>query len=180
VTFERLVWEKLPLFVISALSIVVTFYAQKKGGAMWTLHTLPLPNPLANAMVAYVSYLGKMFWPAHLAVLYPLPRHILPIWQALAAGLALAVLTFLALRQARRHPYLPAGWLWYLGTLLPVSGLVQAGVWVAMADRFTYVPFIGLFLVVVWGMADFAARWRAPRFLLPVGAGVVLSALMIC
>ena len=179
VTLKRLVWEKSPLLVISALSIVVTFYAQKEGGAVLPLHTLPIPNRLANAMVAYVSYLGKMFWPAHLAVLYPLPLHNLPIWQAPAAGLALVVLTLLALRQARRHPYLLVGWLWYLGTLLPVIGLVQVGQQ-AMADRYTYVPFIGLFIVVVWGMAELAARWRAPRFLLPVGAGVVLSALMIC
>jgi len=118
-------------------------------------------------MVACVSYLGKMFWPAHLAVLYPLPGHNPPIWQAPAAGLALAVLSLLALRQARRHPYLLVGWLWYLGTLLPVIGLVQVGVQ-AMADRYTYVPSIGLFIAVVWGMADLAARWRAPRFLLPM------------
>ena len=179
VTIKRLVWEKSPLFVISALSIVVTFYAQKEAGAISTLQTLPIANRLANAMVAYGSYLGKMFWPAHLAVFYPHPGHNLPIWQALAAGLALAVLTLLALRQARRHPYLLVGWLWYLGTLLPVIGLVQVG-GQAMADRYTYVPFIGLFIVVVWGMADLAARWRAPKFLLPVGAGVVLSALMVC
>ncbi len=179
VTLKRLVWEKSPLLVISALSIVVTFYAQKEAGAVSTLHNLPIPYRLANAMVAYVSYLGKMFWPAQLAVLYPLPGHILPLWQALAAGLALAVLSLWALRQARRQPYLPVGWLWYLGTLLPVIGLVQVGEQ-AMADRFTYVPFIGLFIALVWGMADLAARWRAPRFLLPVGAGVVLSALMTC
>jgi tetratricopeptide (TPR) repeat protein len=165
--------------VISALSIVVTFYVQKEAGFVWPLHNLPIHNRLANAMVAYVSYLGKMFWPAHLAVLYPLPGHNLPVWQPLAAGLALAVLTLLALREARRHPYLLVGWLWYLGTLLPVIGLVQVGQQ-AMADRYTYVPFIGLFIVVVWGMTDLAARWRASRFLLPVGAGAVLSALMIC
>jgi type IV pilus biogenesis/stability protein PilW len=164
---------------MSALSSVVTFYAQKEGGAILTLHALPIPNRLANAMVAYVSYLGKMFWPAPLAVLYPLQAHNLHIWQALAAGLALAVLTIWALRQARRHPYLPVGWLWYLGTLLPVIGLVQVG-GQAMADRYTYLPLIGLFIMVAYGMADLGARWRAPRFLLPVGAGVVLSALMIC
>ena len=179
VALKRLVWEKSPLLVISALSIVVTFYVQKEAGFVWPLHNLPIHNRLANAMVAYVSYLGKMFWPAHLAVLYPLPGHNLPVWQPLAAGLALAVLTLLALREARRHPYLLVGWLWYLGTLLPVIGLVQVGQQ-AMADRYTYVPFIGLFIVVVWGMTDLAARWRASRFLLPVGAGAVLSALMIC
>ena len=179
VPIKRLVLEKLPLLVISALSIVVTLYAQKEAGAISTLQTLPILDRLANAMVAYGSYLEKMFWPAHLSVLYPLPRHNLPIWQALAASLALAVLTLLALRQARRHPYLPVGWLWYLFTLLPVIGLVQVG-GQAMADRYTYVPSIGLFILVVWGMVDLAARWRAPKFLLPVGAGVVLSALMAC
>jgi len=177
VTLKRLLWEKSPLLAIAALSSVVTFYAQKQG--MFPLQVLPIPDRLANALVAYVGYLGQMFWPARLAVLYPLPGHHLPIWQAPAAGLALAVLSLLALRQARRHPYLLVGWLWFLGTLLPVIGLVQVGAQ-AMADRYTYVPCIGLFIVVVWGMADLAARWRAPRFLLPVGAAVVLSALMIC
>ena len=176
---KRLVYEKLPLFVIAAFSSVVTVYAQKQAGAVWTFQTLPFANRIANAMVAYASYLGKMFWPAHLAVFYPLSRHALPIWQALAAGLVLVVLSLLALRLARRHPYLLVGWLWYLCTLLPVIGLVQVG-GQAMADRYTYVPFIGLFIVLVWGVADLAARWRAPRFLLPVAAGVVLSALMIC
>jgi tetratricopeptide (TPR) repeat protein len=179
VALQRLVWEKSPLLVMSALSSAITFYAQKEAGATWNLQNLPISQRLANAMVAYVSYLGKMFWPAHLGVLYPLAGHNPPIWQAPAAGLALAVLTLGALRQARRHPYLLVGWLWYLGTLLPVIGLVQVGMQ-AMADRYTYVPLIGLFIVVAYGMADLGARWRAPRFLLPVGAGVVLSALMIC
>ncbi len=179
ISAPRLVWEKVPLFALAALCSLVTFFAEKESGAVKSLQDLALTSRLTNAMVAYVSYLGQMFWPAHLAVLYPLPRHNLPIWQAPAAGLALAALTFLALRQARRHPYLPVGWLWYLGTLLPVIGLVQVG-GQAMADRYTYVPCIGLFIVVVWGLADLAARWRAPRFLLPVGAGMVLSALMIC
>ena len=178
VTLKRLVWEKSPLLVISALSSVVTFYAQKEGRTISSLQAVPIPHRLANAMVAYVSYLGKMFWPAPLAVLYPLPSN-LPMWQGPAAGLALAVLTLWALRQARRHPYLPVGWLWYLGTLLPVIGLVQVGEQ-AMADRYTYVPFIGLFIMVAYGMADLGARWRVPRLLLPVGAGVVLSALMAC
>ena len=176
---QRLVYEKLPLLALSALSSVVTVYAQKEAGALWTFQTLPFANRLANALVAYVSYLGKMFWPTRLAIFYPLPQHHLPIWQAPAAGLILVVLSLLALRLARRHPYLLVGWLWYLCTLLPVIGLVQVG-GQAMADRYTYVPFIGLFIVLVWGMADLGTRWQAPPFLLPLGAGVVLAALMIC
>jgi Tfp pilus assembly protein PilF len=179
VALKRLVWEKAPLFGLAALFSLVTFYTQKAVGALWTGKTLPFTMRLANALVAYVSYLGKMFWPARLAVLYPHPGPNLPLWPAVAAGLGLAALSFLALRLARRHPYLPVGWLWYLGTLVPVIGLVQVGRQ-AMADRFTYVPSIGLFIAVVWGTAALAARWRAPRFLLPVGAGVVLSALAVC
>ncbi|MGD0215956.1 MAG: tetratricopeptide repeat protein [Desulfobaccales bacterium] len=178
-SIKRLVGEKSPLLVISALFSIVAFYAQRQAEAISTLSSLPIPNRLANAIVAYVSYLGQMFWPAHLAVLYPLSRHNVPIGQALLASLALAVLTFLALRQVRRHPYLLVGWLWYLGTLVPVIGLVQVGEQ-AMADRYTYVPFIGLFIMVAYGMAELTARWRVARFLLPLGAGVVLSALMIC
>jgi tetratricopeptide (TPR) repeat protein len=178
VTIRRLVFEKLPLFVISALSSVVTFYAAKVGGAISSFHDLPVTQRIANAMLAYISYLYMMFWPAHLSILYP-RRQYLPIWQALAAGLALAVLSLLALKQARRRPYLLVGWLWYLCTLLPVIGLVQVGSQ-AMADRYTYVPCIGLFIVLAWGMADLMARWSAAKFLFPVGAGVVLSALMIC
>ena len=179
VSIKRLAWEKAPLFALAALFSIVTFFAEKEVGAVTSLQDLAFTSRLANALAGYLSYLGQMFWPVHLAVLYPLPRHNLPIWQALAAGLTLAVLSLLALRQARRHPYLAVGWLWYLGTLLPVIGLVQVG-GQAMADRYTYVPFIGLFIMVAYGMADLGARWRVPRFLLPVGAGVVLSALMIC
>ena len=178
VTIRRLVFEKLPLFVISALSSVVTFYAAKVGGAISSFHDFPVTHRIANAMLAYISYLYMIFWPVHLSVLYPL-RQYLPIWQALAAGLALAVLSLLALKQARLRPYLLVGWLWYLCTLFPVIGLVQVGNQ-AMADRYTYVPCIGLFIVLAWGMADLMARWSAAKFLFPVGAGVVLSALMIC
>jgi tetratricopeptide (TPR) repeat protein len=179
VALQRLVWEKAPLFVLAALVSLITFYTQKEIGALWSLQALPFTTRLANALVAYVSYLGKMFWPVHLAVLYPLPGQNLPLWQTGAAALVLAALSFLALRQARRQPYLLVGWLWYLGTLVPVIGLVQVGQQ-AMADRYTYVPFIGLFIALAWGAAVLAARWRAPRFLLPVGAGVVLSVLAVC
>ncbi len=177
VTLKRLIWEKLPLFVLSALSCVVTFYAQRQ--VEMALQSFPFANRLANAALVYVSYLSKMLWPAHLAVLYPLSRHGVLTWQALLASLDLVVLTFFVFRLARRHPYLLVGWLWYLGTLVPVIGLVQVGVQ-AMADRYTYLPFIGLFIMVAYGMADLGARWHVPKFLLPVGAGVVLSALMIC
>jgi hypothetical protein len=157
-TLRRLVIEKLPLFVLAALACLVTFYVAKAGGAVRSLHDFPVTYRLANALLAYISYLYMMVWPAHLAILYPLRPH-LPLGQALAAGLALAVLTYLALGQTRRRPYLLVGWLWYLCTLLPVIGLVQVGAQ-AMADRYTYVPFIGLFIVFAW---EWLTLW-------PVGA----------
>jgi tetratricopeptide (TPR) repeat protein len=158
---------------------VVTIHAQKEVGALLQLAYIPLPSRLANALVAYVTYMVRTIYPSGLAVFYPYSRDALPLWQGLGASLTLAFISLLIIRQTSRHPYLLVGWLWYLGTLVPVIGLVQAGEQ-ALADRFTYVPLIGLFIMVAYGMADLAARWRAPRFLLPVGAGMVLTALMIC
>jgi tetratricopeptide (TPR) repeat protein len=179
ISLKRLVWEKAPLFGLAGIFCLVTIYAQKTVGAFWSLKTLPFTTRLANALTAYVGYIGKMFWPAHLAVAYPYPAHNSQLWPVLAAALLLAGLSFLAFWQARRRPYLLVGWLWYLGTLVPVIGLVQVGRQ-TMADRYTYIPYIGLFIAVVWGIAELASRWRTSRFLLPVGAGAVLSALAVC
>jgi protein O-mannosyl-transferase len=179
ISFKRLVREKAPLFGLAALFCLITLYAQKTVGAFWSLQTLPFTTRLANALTAYMAYLGKMFWPVHLAVAYPYAAPHPPLAPALLAALLLAALTFLVLWRARRQPYLPVGWFWYLGTLVPVIGLVQVGRQ-AMADRYTYVPFIGLFIALVWGVSELAARWRASRFLLPVAAGVVLTALTLC
>ena len=129
--------------------------------------------------MAYVIYMVKMIYPSGLAVFYPHSRDAFPLWQVLGAGLTLALISLLIIRKTSRHPYLLVGWLWYLGTLLPVIGLIQLGEH-AWADRFTYVPLIGLFIMVAYGMAELTARWRPARFLLPVGAGVALAALMIC
>src|SRR5208337_991784 len=177
VPLGRLIGEKAPLLALVVIFSVVTIYAQKEQGAVAQLAYLPLPGRLANALVAYVTYIVRMIYPSGLAVFYP--REALPLWQVLGAGLTLAFSSLLIIRKTSRHPYLLVGWLWYLGTLVPVIGLVQAGEQ-ALADRFTYVPLIGLFIIVAYGMAELTARWRPAGFLLPVGAGVVLTALMIC
>ena len=179
VPLKRLIWEKAPLLALVVISSVVTIHAQKEVGALVQLAYIPLPSRLANALVAYVTYMVKAIYPSGLAVFYPYSSGALPLWQGLGASLTLAFVSLLIIRQTSRHSYLLVGWLWYLGTLVPVIGLVQAGDQ-ALADRFTYVPHIGLFIIVAYGMADLAARWRTPRFLLPVGAGIVLTALMIC
>ena len=126
----------------------------------------------ANALVSYVASLGKLFWPRDLAVFYPIPPAI-PLWKAAGAALLLAAITALAVWRTRREPWLPTGWLWFLGTLVPVIGLVQVGRQ-AMADRYTYIPSIGLFLAVVWSVAELLKEHRA---VLATVAGIGILAL---
>jgi tetratricopeptide (TPR) repeat protein len=168
--------EKVPLLALAAASCVMTVYAQAQGGAVEALEKLPLGLRCANAVVSYVRYLGMALWPGGLAGFYPHPRQALPAAQVAAAAALLAGLTALALAAARRRPYLAVGWLWYLGTLVPVIGLVQVGPQ-ALADRYTYVPLIGLFLALVWGGADLLEGLRCPRGL---SAGVAAALLGAC
>jgi tetratricopeptide (TPR) repeat protein len=160
-TFGERVWEKTPLFVMSAASCVVTFIAQRRGGSIETLSGLGLPARVANAADAYVSYLGKTLWPASLAAFYPHPGGV-RVWAAIASALVLSGLTALAFRLARRAPYFAFGWFWYLGTLVPVIGLVQVG-FQAAADRYTYVPLVGVFVAIAWGLADLAKVGRRAK-----------------
>jgi tetratricopeptide (TPR) repeat protein len=167
--------EKLPLFALSLASCIITFRAQLQGQAVQPLEVFPLPIRIWNALLAYVGYLGKMLWPMDLAVLYPHPGPSVSIVGGLAAGTVLVIITGLVLGPGRRWPYLPVGWFWYLGTLVPVIGLVQVG-GQAMADRYTYVPLIGIFLLLTWGVADLAIAWRVPSHYLTATTAVVLSA----
>ena len=173
-TILRLVWEKVPFFLLSVASSVITFQVQRKGGAVSTV--LTIGERVANAVVSYARYIGKMFWPGDLSVLYPHPGHW-PLWQVLACAALLAAVSLAVAVCGRRRPYLPVGWLWFLGTLVPVIGLVQVGIQ-SMADRYTYVPLIGLFIMVVWGIADFAGEhlpeaWRGRS--LAIGAALILA-----
>jgi len=154
---KGLLWEKAPLFAMSAASSVVTVIAQRSWGAVQTLDQLPLAWRVGNAMRAYAAYLGKAFWPSSLAVFYPHPRAGVWTSSGIIAVLVLAGVTFLVFRLARKAPYLLFGWLWYLGTLVPVIGLVQVGEQ-AMADRYTYIPLLGVFIAVTWGAAELAER----------------------
>lgn len=177
----KLLWEKLPLFGLAAISAVITFLVQKSGGAVGSLDALPVDVRIANALVSYVIYIGKMIWPIRLAVFYPHPES-LPAWQIAGASLLLISVTLLAIWQIRERPFIAVGWLWYLGTLVPVIGLVQVGRQ-AMADRYTYIPLIGLFIVIAWGMSDILARCRGKKYeavlrrTMLVATAVCLSAL---
>jgi Flp pilus assembly protein TadD len=176
--FTSLLTEKLPLFGLAAASCVVTFIAQRSGGAVQDLQQYSLGVRLANAAVAYIDYLLKMLWPVKLAVLYPHPGNSLPAWHVAASAVALAALTYLAARSVRnKMPYVAVGWFWYVITLLPVIGLIQVGKQ-AMADRYTYIPSIGVFVAVVWATADLMASLPArtrSALLGGLGTAVVLA-----
>ena len=167
----RLVTEKLPLFALAAASSVVTWVVQQRGGAIAALDVLPFRARLANAVVAYVTYLARTVWPADLGVLYPLAAK-LPAWEVAGASALLVAVTAVVAASARRAPYLATGWLWYVGTLVPVIGVVQVGVQ-ASADRYTYVPLVGVFLMLAWGLPDLLGDRRYPRAIL--GAAALLA-----
>lgn len=166
----RLILEKLPLLGLCAVAAVLAVMAQREQQALAPVAVLPLDARLANAAVAYVTYLCKFFWPVHLSVFYPHPVGY-ALWKPLAAGLVLIAISGVVFRS--RRPALVVGWLWYLGTLVPVIGLVQVGIQ-AMADRYTYVPLVGWSIVVVWGVAEAAARWRIDRRLVVATGGLVV------
>lgn len=176
----RLIWEKAPLFAMSAGSCAVTMLAQRSGGAVVTLDALPLSIRIANAAIAYTGYIQKMLWPSGLTVLYPHPLHNLPMWWAAASGVIIALATYVSVRSHTARPYLTVGWLWYVITLVPVIGIVQVGSQ-SMADRYTYVPLTGLFLVIAWGVPDLLAG-RARALLKPAvaAASIVLAVLASC
>jgi tetratricopeptide (TPR) repeat protein len=170
----RLVGEKLPLFVLSALSSIVTVVAQRAGEAVVPVEELGLATRLANAVVSYWTYIGQMFWPTGLSCLYPFEA-ALPIGQLAAATAGLVVVTAAALMLRRRAPYAAVGWLWYVGTLVPVIGIVQVGAQ-AHADRYTYLPLVGLFILITWSILDLAKRSRWVRVLVVPGAIIVVVA----
>ncbi len=173
-----LIAEKIPLFAIAAASAVLTMLAQRSGNAVLSLGAVPLSIRLSNALVSYVRYLLKTAWPLHLAPMYPHPGSSLRSWEVYGALVVLLALTMWAVEQ-RRHRYLIVGWLWFLGTLVPMIGLVQVGRQ-AMADRYAYLPLLGIFVIVCWGVADWFAARHLPAVILPtIGVIVVLTLSLI-
>jgi tetratricopeptide (TPR) repeat protein len=173
----HLLREKVPLFALAAASSVVTFSVQHNWGSVIPLDRVPLDYRVANALVSYVAYIGKMLWPARLAAFYAFVTPI-PVWRVFGAAVLLLATCAATLRTGRRRPYLLVGWLWYVGTLVPVIGLVQIGIQ-RMADRYTYVPMIGLSLIVAWGASDLLASWRHRRITLAITAAFVLVGCVI-
>ncbi|MHC4396677.1 MAG: tetratricopeptide repeat protein [Planctomycetota bacterium] len=177
-TFFDLVKEKLPLFILSVVFSIITYVIQQQGGTMRSLEMIPLNTRIANALVSYISYIQKMIAPIRLAVLYPHPRSGLPLAYAIIAALALLSITIVVICYRKRRPYLAVGWLWYIGTLVPVIGLVQVGEQ-AMADRYSYVPLTGLFIIIAWGVPEVLSRWRYRNIFLALAACLIIPVLAV-
>ena len=175
-TIKKLIIEKIPLFVLVAASAVVTSIAQSHGGAVRTFEEASLALRLSNALVSYAKYLLLAFWPNDLAVFYPFPRAGIPGWQIIGAALLLIGITAFCVFERKIRPYLIVGWLWFMGTLVPVIGLVQVG-GQTMADRYFYIPSIGLFIAIVFGLADIAERRRIAPWVGAAMANVVVVVL---
>jgi protein O-mannosyl-transferase len=173
-TWPWLVVEKLPLFVLSAASCVATLLAQKQ--ALDASLKPPLEERVGNALVSYVVYLGQMIWPARLAVLYPYPEGNLKVSHVIFALMLLLIISTGFFLSRRKYPFLLTGWLWYLGMLVPMIGIVQVGSQVR-ADRYTYLPQIGLYLVVAWGAMELFRQWRRTREILAITAVFIIIAL---
>jgi protein O-mannosyl-transferase len=176
-TWSKLVVEKVPLFALSIGSCVVTFILQERSGG--SIAQLPFSWRLQNAIVSYVTYIWQMFWPADLAVFYPHPENHLALWQALLASAFLVAVTLVVFALRRTRPYLLVGWLWYLSMLVPVIGIVEVGLQ-GHADRYTYLPQIGLYIAITWLVADLSFSLRFHRRVLVGAAIIVIAALTAC
>ena len=168
--------EKIPLFGLSIAVSIVTFFAQRSGGAMDI--PVPLLTRVGNAAISYVAYLVQFFWPSNMAIFYPYPAN-LPVWQVAGAILVMAAVSIIAWRLCKPHPYIGIGWLWYLVTLLPVIGLVQVGEQ-SRADRYTYIPLIGVSIALIWWGADTLRSFpRARPIVITVAAAAALACIIV-
>lgn len=174
---SNLLREKIPLFILSAVSCGITFFAQKTGGAVSPLRVFSFSARFTNAVVSYTLYIAKLFPPFNLAIFYPHPQNSLPLWQVILSAIILLAISVIVLALAKTHKYLLVGWLWYLGTLIPVIGLVQVGAQ-AMADRYTYVPLIGLFIMITWAVRDIAAQWQKTKPFFIAASAILLVLFM--
>ena len=173
VTNRPLLLEKIPFFALALVSSVVTFVVQKQGGSVRSLDTMPMDFRITNALVAYFRYVAKLLWPDSLAVFYPFPN-FLSVWPGVAAGVGLVIVTIALLFLARSRAYLATGWLWFAGMLVPVIGFVQVGA-ASMADRYSYLPSIGIFIAIIWTVAEWAKKIPAQKLFCAAAGGVVLA-----
>ena len=168
----RLILEKVPLLVLAAFTINLSSSSVQEYGIVLSMESVPMKLRIANACVSYIKYIGTMIWPQQLAIFYPFPKMI-PLWQTIAAFLLLVLISGLVIKGLKRAPYLIVGWLWYLGTMVPVIGIMQAGLWPAMANRWAYVPLIGIFIMITWGLSELSVRLRINKMRLVTATAAV-------
>jgi tetratricopeptide (TPR) repeat protein len=169
VKLSRVMLEKAPLLALSVLTVCWVTHSVNGTYKIVSFEAVPLALRLQNFLNSYASYLGQLVWPSNLQFFYVYPPSV-PMWQTITAGILIAALSAFAVRRFKSHPYLLVGWLWFLGTLLPVSGIYQAGLWPAMADRWLYVPSIGIFLAFTWGVSAIAMKHHRLRAVWTLGA----------
>jgi len=174
-----LIIEKAPLFILTLALCITTIIINKSSGAIVSFESIPLKFRIANTFISYVNYIWKMVWPRNLSVFYPHAINTIPMWTIAGSALLLLCISLFSISKMRSHPYVIVGWLWYVGTLIPVIGLIQSGTQ-AMADRFTYIPMIGLYVIVSWGIYDLLRKWQYHKILLSISGSVVILAIMIC
>jgi tetratricopeptide (TPR) repeat protein len=178
-TLYRALVEKIPFFALAAASSVITYFAQHSGGSVIRMDALPPVYRAANAFLSYARYIGRMFWPQDLALFYPFDAHTIGYrWIAISI-LVMIVVSILVILFGRKQKYLAVGWFWFVGTLVPVIGVVQVGSQ-AFADRYTYVPYIGLFVMIAWGLPELLSGLPYRKFVLGISATVALASLGIC
>lgn len=174
----KLIYEKIPFLLLSFASILVSMLSVFSYKNTISTEIVPINFRIANALISYIAYIGKLLWPSKLAVFYPYPQKFAG-WQVGIAIVFLCGISTLMIWQRKERPYLITGWLWFLGTLVPVSGLIQTGLWPALADRWAYVPFIGLFIMIAWGIPSILKEGRFMKALLSISAGILLSLMAI-
>jgi len=169
----KLVLEKIPLMVLSFVFFYVTMLSLKMSHTIKASDLTPMDLKIKNAIVSYLIYMGKMVWPKDLSIFYPFPDAI-PMWEVMGSIIVLLMITVIAQIKYRKYPYFIVGWLWFIGTLVPVLGIIQAGLWPAIGERWAYVPYIGLFIIVAWGVPDLLTRVNRKKDIIVAAAAVVL------
>jgi len=183
----RIIIEKIPFFVLSAVSSVITFLTQQAGSVIIDIKTIPIKDRVGSVFLSYAAYMDKMFWPQDLAVFYPLDARTIQSWRVVPCALLMIVVSVLAIRFGRKQKYLFVGWLWFVGTLIPVIGLVRF-TGSSYADRFTYISYIGLFIMIAWGLPELLSKWTSAssvespqrKIVLGISMVIVLTTLGIC
>jgi tetratricopeptide (TPR) repeat protein len=178
-TLYRIIIEKVPFLALSIISSVVAFLVMRAGGIMVDINAFPLRNRATNAFLSYAKYICKLFWPRNLAVFYPFYADSFVFWQVAICVLLLLVISIFVICFGRNRKYLPVGWFWFVGTLVPVIGFVQVGVQ-ALADRYTYISYIGLFIMIAWGLPELLSKWPQRKIALGLSMAIILTVLGIC